>query len=50
MWMGWAGIVESAAIGALYALCVELFVFRDVHPVKEMPRVMVQSAVLSARW
>ncbi|HXU70982.1 MAG TPA: TRAP transporter large permease subunit [Polyangia bacterium] len=46
MWMGWAGIVESAAIGALYALCIELFVFRDVHPWKEMPRVLVQSATL----
>jgi C4-dicarboxylate transporter DctM subunit len=46
MWMGWAGIVESAAIGALYALCVELFIFRDVHPWKEMPRVLVQSATL----
>jgi tripartite ATP-independent transporter DctM subunit len=43
---GMAGTVESAAIGALYALCIELFVFRDVHPWKEMPRVMVQSAVL----
>jgi tripartite ATP-independent transporter DctM subunit len=46
MGLGWAGTVESAAIGAFYALCVELFIFRDVHPVKEMPRVLVQSAVL----
>lgn len=43
---GLAGTVESAAIGALYALCVELFVFRDVHPWKELPRVLVQSATL----
>ncbi len=43
---GMAGTVESAAIGALYALCIELFVFRDVNPWKEMPRVLVQSATL----
>jgi tripartite ATP-independent transporter DctM subunit len=43
---GMAGTVESAAIGALYALAVELIVFRDVHPIKEMPRVLVQSATL----
>jgi C4-dicarboxylate transporter, DctM subunit len=43
---GLAGTVESAAIGALYALSVELFVFRDVNPWKEMPRVLVQSATL----
>jgi tripartite ATP-independent transporter DctM subunit len=43
---GLAGTVESAAIGALYALVVELFIFRDVNPWREMPRVLVQSAVL----
>lgn len=43
---GLATTVESAAVGALYALCVELFVFRDVHPGREMPRVLVQSATL----
>jgi tripartite ATP-independent transporter DctM subunit len=39
-------IVESAALGALYALLVELIVFRDVHPWKRMPRVMAESAML----
>jgi C4-dicarboxylate transporter, DctM subunit len=43
---GKATVVESAAIGAAYALIVELAIFRDVHPVKEMPRVIVQSATL----
>jgi len=43
---GLATTVESAAVGALYALCVELFIFREVHPFKEMPRVLVQSATL----
>jgi tripartite ATP-independent transporter DctM subunit len=43
---GVATIVESAAIGALYAILIELIVFRDVHPRKEMPRVFVQAATL----
>jgi tripartite ATP-independent transporter DctM subunit len=43
---GLATTVESAAIGALYALVVELAVFRDVHPFKEIPKVAVQSATL----
>ncbi len=43
---GRATIVEAAALGAAYALAVELLVFRDIHPVREMPRVMVQSATL----
>jgi C4-dicarboxylate transporter, DctM subunit len=43
---GLATTVESAAVGALYALVVELAVFRDVHPWREMPRVLVQSSTL----
>lgn len=43
---GLATTVESAAVGALYALCVELFIFRDLHPLRDMPGVMVQSATL----
>ena len=39
-------VVEASALGALYALAVELIIFRDVHPLKEMPRVMAQSATL----
>jgi tripartite ATP-independent transporter DctM subunit len=43
---GMATIVEAAALGAAYALAVELAVFREVHPVREMPKVIVQSATL----
>jgi tripartite ATP-independent transporter DctM subunit len=39
-------VVEAAAIGALYALLIELFVFRDVDPLREMPTVLVQAATL----
>jgi tripartite ATP-independent transporter DctM subunit len=43
---GWATIVEAAALGAAYALVVELAVFRDVDPLRKMPHVLVQSATL----
>jgi len=43
---GWATIVEAAALGGLYALVVELFVFRELHPTKELPRVLAKSATL----
>ncbi len=43
---GWATIVEAAALGALYAVAVELLVFREIHPTKRMPQVFVQSATL----
>jgi tripartite ATP-independent transporter DctM subunit len=43
---GLATIVEAAAIGALYAIVIELTVFRDVDPLREMPRVLVQAATL----
>jgi tripartite ATP-independent transporter DctM subunit len=43
---GFATVVEAAALGAAYALAVELLVFREVHPLKEMPRVLMQSATL----
>ncbi len=44
---GFATIVEAlAALGALYALCVELFVFDDIHPTRSLPDVLAQSATL----
>jgi tripartite ATP-independent transporter DctM subunit len=43
---GLATIVEAAALGALYAIVVELTVFRDVEPMKQMPAVFVQSSTL----
>jgi C4-dicarboxylate transporter, DctM subunit len=43
---GMATIVEAAALGALYAIVVELTVFRDVEPWRHMPRVFVQSSTL----
>jgi tripartite ATP-independent transporter DctM subunit len=43
---GLATVLESAAIGALYAFIVELGIHRHVHPTKQMPKVVVQSATL----
>jgi len=43
---GFATIVESAALGAAYAIVVEVTVFRDVHPTRELPRVLVHASTL----
>ncbi len=43
---GFATIVESAALGAAYAIILELAVHRDVHPTRDMPRVLVHASTL----
>ncbi len=43
---GIATIVESAAIGAAYALIIELVVFRNVHPIKDLPSALLHAASL----
>lgn len=43
---GFATIVESAALGAAYAIIVEVTIFRDVHPTRELPRVLVHASTL----
>jgi len=43
---GVATIVESAAIGAAYALIVELTVFRNVHPFRDLPAALLNAASL----
>lgn len=43
---GVATIVESAAIAAVYAVIVEVVVFRNLRPVRDLPRVMASGAVL----
>ncbi len=43
---GFSTIVESAAIGAFYAIVVELAVFRDIHPFRDLPRVLEHAATL----
>ncbi|MCS6915349.1 MAG: TRAP transporter large permease subunit [Myxococcales bacterium] len=43
---GMATVVEAAALGVTYALLVELFVYRDVHPIRELPGVLVHATTL----
>ena len=43
---GFATIVESAALGAAYAIVAELVVHRDVHPTRDLPRVLVHASTL----
>jgi tripartite ATP-independent transporter DctM subunit len=43
---GFATIVEAAALGAAYAILVEVAVFRDVHPLRDLPRVLVHASTL----
>ncbi len=43
---GFATIVESAALGAAYAIVAELAIHRDVHPVRDLPRVLVHASTL----
>jgi tripartite ATP-independent transporter DctM subunit len=43
---GYATIVEAAALGAAYAILVEMAVFREVHPARDLPRILVHAASL----
>ncbi len=43
---GYATIVESAALGAAYSIIVELAIFREVKPVRDLPRVLSHAATL----
>ncbi len=43
---GFATIVEAAALAAAYAIVVELAIFRSIHPLRDLPRVLVHAASL----
>jgi C4-dicarboxylate transporter, DctM subunit len=43
---GFATIVESAALGGAYSIIVELLVFKDIHPTRDLPRVLAHAATL----
>jgi tripartite ATP-independent transporter DctM subunit len=43
---GFATIVESAALGGAYAIIAEIFVHREVHPRRDLPRVLVHASTL----
>ena len=43
---GFSTLVEAAAISIVYTLIVEVVIHRDLHPVRDLPRVLVQCATL----
>ncbi len=43
---GFGTIVEASALGCAYALFVEMVVFRTIHPIKSLPRVLVTATTL----
>jgi tripartite ATP-independent transporter DctM subunit len=43
---GFATIVEASGIAAAYALLVETVIFREIHPIKQLPKVMGDAATL----
>ncbi len=46
LFSGLATPVEAAAITALYAFVVEVFIHRDLHPIRDIPRVMTECGLL----
>lgn len=43
---GFATVVEAAALAAAYAIVVELAIFRSIHPLRDLPRVLVHGSSL----
>ncbi|MGE5414041.1 MAG: TRAP transporter large permease subunit [Syntrophomonadaceae bacterium] len=43
---GFATIVEAAALAAAYSILVETAIFRSIHPLRDLPRVLVHAATL----
>jgi C4-dicarboxylate transporter DctM subunit len=43
---GVASLVETAAAAAAFAVVVECFITRDIHPTRELPRVLLKGAAL----
>ena len=43
---GYATIVEAAALAAAYAIVVELAIFRSIHALRDLPRILVHAASL----
>ena len=44
---GWASMVETAAAALLFAIVVECGLLRDLHPLRDLPRALVRSSVLT---
>lgn len=46
LFSGWATPVEAAALTALYAFLVEVVIHREMHPLRDCPRVLAESGLL----
>ncbi|HTX64928.1 MAG TPA: TRAP transporter large permease subunit [Opitutaceae bacterium] len=46
LFSGWATPIEAAALTAAYALVITTVVHRDLHPLRDLPRVMVECGLL----
>jgi tripartite ATP-independent transporter DctM subunit len=46
LFSGWATAVEAAAVTAFYAFLVETWLYRDLHPLRDVPRVMTECGLL----
>ena len=46
LFSGWATPVEAAAVTAAYAFVVEVFIYRDLQLVRDVPRVMTECGLL----
>lgn len=44
--LGYVTIFEAAAFTALYAICIEVLIHRDLHPFRDLPGVLVESSKL----
>ncbi len=43
---GFFTATEAAAVTAFYALVIEVFIYREIHPIRQLPKVMRESMVL----
>jgi tripartite ATP-independent transporter DctM subunit len=43
---GLASLVEASAAAAAFAIMVQCFVTRDIHPIRDLPRVLLKGGVL----
>lgn len=44
---GWLSMVETAAAALAYAIAIECFFTRDLHPLRSLPAALVKSSVLT---
>lgn len=46
IYAGYFTATEAAAVSAFYLLVVEVFIYRDLHPRRDLPRIMRESMIL----